>query len=36
LPDEFGAACAFLCRSQAGSLAGQDIVLDGGAFPRIL
>ena len=35
-PDEFGAACAFLCRSHAGYITGQNIVLDGGAFPGML
>ena len=35
-PDEFGSACAFLCSSQAGYLTGQNIVLDGGAFPGML
>jgi 3-oxoacyl-[acyl-carrier protein] reductase len=32
-PDEFGAACAFLCSAQAGFITGQNILLDGGAFP---
>ena len=32
-PDEFGAACAFLCSAQAGYLSGQNILIDGGAFP---
>jgi 3-oxoacyl-[acyl-carrier protein] reductase len=32
-PDEFGAACAFLCSLQAGFITGQNLVLDGGAFP---
>ncbi len=31
-PDEFGAACAFLCSAQAGYIVGQNILLDGGAF----
>jgi 3-oxoacyl-[acyl-carrier protein] reductase len=31
--DEFGAFCAFLCSVHAGYLTGQNIVLDGGAFP---
>lgn len=31
-PEEFGAACAFLCGAQAGYLTGQNILLDGGAF----
>jgi 3-oxoacyl-[acyl-carrier protein] reductase len=32
-PDEFGAACAFLCSAQAGYLTGQNILIDGGAYP---
>lgn len=32
-PDEFGAVCAFLCSVQAGYLTGQNILLDGGAYP---
>jgi 3-oxoacyl-[acyl-carrier protein] reductase len=36
IPDEFGAACAFLCSAQAGFISGQNIVLDGGAFPGLL
>jgi 3-oxoacyl-[acyl-carrier protein] reductase len=35
-PDEFGAACAFLCSFQAGFITGQNIVLDGGPFPGLL
>ncbi len=31
--DEFGATCAFLCSAHAGYLTGQNILLDGGAFP---
>ena len=31
--EEFGAACAFLCSAHAGYLTGQNILLDGGAFP---
>jgi len=31
-PDEFGAACAFLCGAQAGFITGQNLVLDGGAY----
>lgn len=31
-PEEFGAACAFLCSAHAGYIVGQNIVLDGGAF----
>jgi 3-oxoacyl-[acyl-carrier protein] reductase len=36
VPDEFGAARAVLCGPRAGSLTGQNIVLDGGAFPGML
>jgi 3-oxoacyl-[acyl-carrier protein] reductase len=32
-PDEFGAACAFLCSSHAGFITGQNILIDGGIFP---
>jgi 3-oxoacyl-[acyl-carrier protein] reductase len=31
-PEEFGAACAFLCSSQAGFISGQNLQLDGGAY----
>jgi 3-oxoacyl-[acyl-carrier protein] reductase len=31
--EEFGAFCAFLCSAQAGYLTGQNILLDGGAYP---
>ena len=30
---EFGAVCAFLCSAQAGYLTGQNVLLDGGAYP---
>jgi 3-oxoacyl-[acyl-carrier protein] reductase len=30
---EFGAVCAFICSLQAGYLTGQNILLDGGAYP---
>ena len=30
---EFGAVCAFLCSQQAAYLTGQNILLDGGAYP---
>jgi 3-oxoacyl-[acyl-carrier protein] reductase len=33
VPDEFGALCAFLCSRQAGYLTGQNLLIDGGAFP---
>ncbi len=32
-PDEFGAVCAFLCSVQAGYVTGQNILVDGGAYP---
>lgn len=35
-PEEFGAACAFLCSVHAGYITGQSILLDGGAFPGVL
>ncbi len=31
--EEFGAACAFLCSVQAGYITGQNLLLDGGAYP---
>ena len=32
-PEEFGAACAFLCSQQASYITGQNILTDGGAYP---
>ncbi|MFO1284870.1 MAG: SDR family oxidoreductase [Burkholderiales bacterium] len=32
-PEEFGAVCAFLCSAQAGYIAGQNILVDGGNYP---
>ena len=32
-PAEFGDACAYLCSAQAGYITGQNMLLDGGAFP---
>ena len=32
-PEEFGAACAFLCSTHAGYITGQNLLLDGGTFP---
>ena len=34
--DEFGAMCAFLCSAHAGYITGQNLVLDGGAYPGSL
>lgn len=31
--DEFGAACAFLCSVHTGFMTGQNVLLDGGAYP---
>ena len=31
--DEFGAACAFLCSAHAGYITGQNLLVDGGAYP---
>ena len=30
---EFGETCAFLCSAQAGYITGQNILIDGGAYP---
>jgi 3-oxoacyl-[acyl-carrier protein] reductase len=35
-PDEFGAACAFLCGAKAGFITGQNLLLDGGEFKGLL
>jgi len=35
-PEEFGAACAFLCSRHAGFIVGQNILLDGGAVNATL
>jgi 3-oxoacyl-[acyl-carrier protein] reductase len=35
-PEEFGFACAFLCARQSGFITGQNLLMDGGAFPGTL
>ncbi|MCE9534362.1 MAG: SDR family oxidoreductase [Planctomycetes bacterium] len=35
-PSEFGAACGFLCSAQAGFITGQNLLIDGGAFPGVM
>jgi 3-oxoacyl-[acyl-carrier protein] reductase len=30
---DFGAYCAFLCSAQAGFITGQNLLIDGGAYP---
>jgi len=35
-PEEFGAFAAFLCSTHAGYLTGQNVVLDGGAYPGLI
>ena len=35
-PEEFGLACAFLCGAKSGFITGQNILLDGGAYPGTL
>ena len=32
-PVEFGAVCAFLCSVHAGYVVGQNVLIDGGAYP---
>ena len=35
-PAEFGELCAYLCSQQAGYINGQNVVIDGGAYPGTL
>lgn len=35
-PEEFGAIAAFLCSRHAGFITGQNIMVDGGAFPGLM
>ena len=32
-PSEFGRTCAFLCSGHAGYITGQNVLIDGGAYP---
>jgi 3-oxoacyl-[acyl-carrier protein] reductase len=32
-PDEFGALCAFICGAQTSYITGQNLLIDGGAYP---
>lgn len=34
-PEEFGAACAFLCAASSGYITGQNLLLDGGTYPGL-
>jgi len=35
-PQEFGAACAWLCSAHAGYISGQNLQLDGGSYPGVI
>jgi len=35
-PEEFGAACAFLCSAQSGFISGQNLQLDGGSYAGLV
>ena len=35
-PEEFGAACAFLCSALSGFISGQNLHLDGGSYPALV
>lgn len=35
-PEEFGAACAFLCSAKAGFISGQNLQLDGGSYEGLI
>ncbi len=35
-PEEFGAACAFLCGARSGFITGQNLQLDGGAYAGLV
>ena len=35
-PEEFAAACAYLCSAQAGFVSGQNLQIDGGSYAGVL
>jgi 3-oxoacyl-[acyl-carrier protein] reductase len=35
-PEEFGAACAYLCSANAGFVSGQNLQIDGGSYPGVI
>ena len=35
-PEEFAAACAFLCSRQAGFISGQNLQIDGGSYDGLI
>ncbi len=35
-PPEFGDACAYLCAARSGYITGQNMLIDGGAFPGVM
>lgn len=35
-PEEFAAACVYLCSAQAGFVSGQNLSIDGGTYPGLL
>lgn len=35
-PEEFGDACAYLCSAPVGFITGQNLQLDGGAYPGLI
>ena len=35
-PEEFGAACAYLCSAQAAFVSGQNLQVDGGSYAGVL
>ena len=35
-PEEFAAACAYLCSAQAGFVSGQNLQIDGGSYAGLI